>query len=784
MAENDIVQKIVIQADDQATPVLSRLAAQYQATFQQIQAAAQQAGLSVEQFGELSAKTQQQYLNLSQGLSLSGGVLKQAETAAVAAGKGVAGAGVAATEAAAGFSITRRELSAVSRAMREVSSDLSPVAGQLTALGRIGLTFGPAAVAIVAIGAAIGGIEAALYKFAGAAQETEKALDGLQKVSGKSIENLSSLQQVFAQGGTSAKKFAEEFANLTEEVAGAKQTNAIRNSSKEWVEWQNNISRVRHQFDDIAGGAKIVFSELTTLDTKVKAIKESLAELKDPQAQWLKLADIMKNLSSELDRAQIGKKLGLSPETIETLTLGSAKLRAMQDEVVRLGLTLSDFDKRDIKELTESQTRLGALWDALKEKMGALASPAFTSFFKGLAEGLREVSPELQRIAEQFGKLDFSAFGRGLARAAAEVVAWLGDIGEAIAKGDFSNAFTRLVDRMVPAVTQAGVVVTQALISGMLSAVKSGIDEFANAVSTELQLLPQRLFYDLMKNFEILKANVQHLFTGTPIEPPDTTKLDETWKKIRDDAYQTADEVKKTFSQPVDAPDTSKVDLSFDRLKDGASDTADSIQKMGDAGTQAGSSIAGADKEAAAAAREEEQANKNAEQAAKRAEEAANKAAQAAAAAAAAWRKANAAFFDPMTRQYNIQAYDTSNMPMASGGEVHGPGTSTSDSIFARLSAGEFVVRAAAVNRIGVGVLHAINNFRFPRFELGGLVPAPPAFAVGGAVVHTSPRVLNLMIEGRSFTGLSIPERTAQALERFAVHSQIASTGRKQSWRR
>lgn len=68
----------------------------------------------------------------------------------------------------------------------------------------------------------------------------------------------------------------------------------------------------------------------------------------------------------------------------------------------------------------------------------------------------------------------------------------------------------------------------------------------------------------------------------------------------------------------------------------------------------------------------------------------------------------------------------------AAGGYVSGPGTSTSDSIPARLSAGEYVVRAAAVRKFGVAFLDAINGLRVPpsvisrrlAFASGGLVPS------------------------------------------------------------
>ncbi|XKM14236.1 phage tail length tape measure family protein [Orbaceae bacterium ac157xtp] len=57
----------------------------------------------------------------------------------------------------------------------------------------------------------------------------------------------------------------------------------------------------------------------------------------------------------------------------------------------------------------------------------------------------------------------------------------------------------------------------------------------------------------------------------------------------------------------------------------------------------------------------------------------------------------------------------------ATGGYISGPGTSTSDSIPARLSDGEYVVKAAAVKKYGVDYLHAINTGRLHHYATGGL---------------------------------------------------------------
>lgn len=78
----------------------------------------------------------------------------------------------------------------------------------------------------------------------------------------------------------------------------------------------------------------------------------------------------------------------------------------------------------------------------------------------------------------------------------------------------------------------------------------------------------------------------------------------------------------------------------------------------------------------------------------------------------------------------------------AEGGLVSGPGTGTSDSIPARLSAGEFVMRAASVRQPGIlPLLASINRGSstpmlrsrgVPRFAEGGLVTAGQAMKGGG----------------------------------------------------
>lgn len=61
----------------------------------------------------------------------------------------------------------------------------------------------------------------------------------------------------------------------------------------------------------------------------------------------------------------------------------------------------------------------------------------------------------------------------------------------------------------------------------------------------------------------------------------------------------------------------------------------------------------------------------------------------------------------------------------ATGGHIRGPGTGTSDSIAARLSNGEYVIRAAIVKQYGPDFFHALNSGRYGKFADGGMVSAP-----------------------------------------------------------
>jgi hypothetical protein len=69
----------------------------------------------------------------------------------------------------------------------------------------------------------------------------------------------------------------------------------------------------------------------------------------------------------------------------------------------------------------------------------------------------------------------------------------------------------------------------------------------------------------------------------------------------------------------------------------------------------------------------------------------------------------------------------------AEGGLVEGPGSGTSDSIPARLSNGEFVMKASAVRALGPDLLEGLNSGTLDRSSFAGAHSSPAAQATASA---------------------------------------------------
>lgn len=124
-------------------------------------------------------------------------------------------------------------------------------------------------------------------------------------------------------------------------------------------------------------------------------------------------------------------------------------------------------------------------------------------------------------------------------------------------------------------------------------------------------------------------------------------------------------------------------------------------------------------------------------------------------------------------------------MPFAAGGAVSGPGSGTSDSILARVSNGEYVMRARAVDHWGPRFMASLNALRSPfGFAGGGLVMPQrslPRFADGGLVAAGGGTPVHLHLGAHSFA-LSGSGSVVDSLVVEARRQQVRSAGVKPSW--
>lgn len=119
---------------------------------------------------------------------------------------------------------------------------------------------------------------------------------------------------------------------------------------------------------------------------------------------------------------------------------------------------------------------------------------------------------------------------------------------------------------------------------------------------------------------------------------------------------------------------------------------------------------------------------------------------------------------------------------MATGGYVRGRGTGTSDSIWARLSNGEFIINAKRVRELGLNFLYALNSGMLPRFAAGGLAASRlPLAAMSGGGSSGPPMYFTINgIQHGPFSPQN--DDVLRRLQRASVSGQLSSTGRKPSW--
>ena len=113
---------------------------------------------------------------------------------------------------------------------------------------------------------------------------------------------------------------------------------------------------------------------------------------------------------------------------------------------------------------------------------------------------------------------------------------------------------------------------------------------------------------------------------------------------------------------------------------------------------------------------------------------------------------------------YDSMASKFGSVSWATGGQISGPGTSTSDSILSFLSDGEYVINAASVNKFGTPFFDALNGGRLPslpqKYATGGSVSRSSSSSLEGSS-STSPIPMKIEIVNKTNTAAQVSSATS-----------------------
>ncbi len=129
----------------------------------------------------------------------------------------------------------------------------------------------------------------------------------------------------------------------------------------------------------------------------------------DLDEQMIKLADAFGDVESDADKVRLAMKLFDSEGValVQTLSAGSAGLRAMFDEAELLGAVMSTDAAKGVEDTKDEMARLGAVMSGLVAQVTAALAPAIGGFTEKITEMMKEVAAS---------KGGFREFARSLAK--------------------------------------------------------------------------------------------------------------------------------------------------------------------------------------------------------------------------------------------------------------------------------------------------------------------------------------------------------------------------------
>jgi hypothetical protein len=539
-------------------------------------------------------------------------------------------------------------------------------------------------------------------------------------------------------------------------LAASKVTERVRDAAIQAGITAEQFGRLKfaaEQSGTSAGGLSRAFAIINSGSTEVEKglakfnvrLRDGAGNVRNANEVLLEFADAIKGISDPSQRAAaaaevFGRRAG--PQLVELLSEGSKGITALGKEADRLGITFSKAEVEVGDKFGDAASKLGGVLTGLSTRIGLAFSPKLIEIMDRLSESIARVAPFVIKAAD--------AIANTLLPPIIKLMDILGPIGTAIGVAVLALGALALGVGAVIAVLGplAGLLRLAFLpFTLLIPVITAGFGLIVSAIGTIITAVTTfgavalAAFGPIAPIVLAIAAAIGALIVL--LARVDWAAFGEkavgVWQSIKDIAGSVAEFITSAWNTAWETVSTA-AQTAFQFITDAIQPVLDFIQQGIDLATRFAAALSGA-----------------------------------------------------LTG--SADASGDSVGAFARGGPVRGPGTSTSDSILARLSRGEFVVRTKAVDKYGLGLLNAINSMRLPvkalrGFANGGFVDAMGlssqpryAYAEGGPVqTGRRERAIVLQLGGERFDMVTADSDTADRLVRYATTRRVKAAGRKPSY--
>lgn len=474
-------------------------------------------------------------------------------------------------------------------------------------------------------------------------------------------------------------------------------------------EWKKMLAYAKEYAANLIDGKSSAPVPLTREQVAAQAARSSAAGLTPAEIQQLIDAELKQYAFARDNSFRIESLTGLTSE--QYISAISARVTALEDELAKARQASdaeAEFRSQANPATTKRETELNrSTIEGLRRKMELETQ---------IAQSKREQAAFAAKGDEERRTLAFVTEQKNLSRE-------LADYELTIARIE-SNRF--LTQEQKANALRPLIVTENKLLADRIRLLLQQLEITENLTPAERQQIQDRidqLNHELAGNETKLTSNTQLGFTDQL--RADITKLRDTWG---------------TTSQQISGFITNTVGTAVDSVSDGIYGLITKTKTWGQVGLQAGAQVLqsliktgvqiGVNSALGVGAQKTQQVT------------------------AATTGPSIAASYAPASAAVNTATYGSSAVvgaaaaaaaigliigllaknAFAGGGSVIGPGSGTSDSILARLSNGEFVMRSAAVSSLGVSRMAYINRTgRLPGYAEGGMVNLPSLSQAAGS---------------------------------------------------